>query len=570
MIGGIGGSGLNLISRNPYAAVTRIPAVNPAPQTSQLSAFQVDRLRSVHGDIVKALRSLGDLQETMAIRPSKVVADRVELASSSPLSLNIVATPTTLSSVEEVNATPTSFTPFGPSFAGSSTSEPTIGGTYTGTTDETLTFEVRRGGTVGSSRMRFRVKDGAGNVIDNVLIPTDTPSDTVFALSTGLTVSFSSGALTKNDTFTVDVSASVGSAVDPNKPFDGVRNDNPGLELGTSVTDGSFEVNGTSVAVNASDTLQDVVDRITATVPDVTAVFDAATERLLLNRETPGAAPDIAIGSDTSGFVAATKLDAASAVPGLDDERVVAMSSVAAFAGVSAGTLQVNGRSIAIDPTSDSLEDVLASVSGASTGVTASFDEGAMEVRLRADVNGTAIELDDGGTGFFAAIGIDAGLHEPDTPARLSPRAHRLHIASRAAEDLRGVKSTINRIFSRLGGSALQGSSTARTMLSVLADTVREAFGADEDATRVRSPFGLRFDLSDGAKELFSFDQQEQRAFRTTFGRGDQATRTFLLGSNQSDGPRGFVEAMTDALQVFDQKLRSEFGSTGVLFSGVA
>ena len=40
------------------------------------------------------------------------------------------------------------------------------------------------------------------------------------------------GEVEKNDTFTVSVSTSVGSAVDPDLPFNGTHNQNPNLEAG--------------------------------------------------------------------------------------------------------------------------------------------------------------------------------------------------------------------------------------------------------------------------------------------------------------------------------------------------
>jgi hypothetical protein len=76
---------------------------------------------------------------------------------------------------------PTSFTPFGPSFAGSSTSPPTVGGTYSGADGtDTLTFRVLAGGFVGTPilPLRLGVFNGQGTQIDTLTftnLPANTP-----------------------------------------------------------------------------------------------------------------------------------------------------------------------------------------------------------------------------------------------------------------------------------------------------------------------------------------------------------------------------------------------------------
>ena len=132
---------------------------------------------------------------------------------------------------------------------------------------------------------------------------------------------------------------SVGSAVDPDKPFDGTRTNNPNLEYGFSVTAGSFEVNGVTVNVSASDTVNAVLNRITQSAAGVTATFDAATETVLLNQKTQGETPTIVLSNDTSGFVQAMKLASAVPVPGTDADPDKTFATVSQFASIQSGTI---------------------------------------------------------------------------------------------------------------------------------------------------------------------------------------------------------------------------------------
>jgi hypothetical protein len=106
-------------------------------------------------------RALERLERALGSGAAARAAARVR--SASDLGLDPNGAPTTLGSTEEVNATPTSFGPFGPGFAGGSTSLPTVTGIYNGTADDVLTFSVTKGGTVGSADdLKIQVKDGGG------------------------------------------------------------------------------------------------------------------------------------------------------------------------------------------------------------------------------------------------------------------------------------------------------------------------------------------------------------------------------------------------------------------------
>ena len=321
---------------------------------------------------------------------------------------------TTLESGEEVNTTLTSFTPVNPSFGPSSTTQPTIGGIYGGNQGTTtLELKANDNGTVGvSGTLRFDVKDGNTTIetIDFGGLAADTP----ITLSNGLTVSLSAGTVKKNESFTVDVSTAVGSAVDPTKAFDGTGVDDPGFQSGLSVTAGSFEVNGETIDVAANDTINSVLAKIDASAAGVTASFDATREKIVLTQTTAGSSEPITLANDTSGFLAATKLDLFSPIPGgLDDETADPISTVPTLSsGISTGDLDINGVTISIDTSTDSLDDVIAAINGSAANVTASFNSSTNLVTITSNSPTADPVLADSTSGFFSGVNITPGTFQ--------------------------------------------------------------------------------------------------------------------------------------------------------------
>jgi len=402
-------------------------------------------------------------------------------ASLQPLGLRYSATFASLRSTEEVNATPTAYTPTSPSFAGASTAAPAIGGVYDGAQGSTLlTFSALHTSVVGSGLpLSFEVRDGEGSLIETVDYQ-GAAADTPVALANGLTLALGAGLVELGDGFEVSVSTT-GGVVDPNAPFDGA----PGFEAGTSVVAGAFEVNGVAIDVFADDTLLGVLARITGSAAGVTASFDSDTEQVVLTQKTAGAGPGIALANDTSGFLAATKLAGALVDPGLAPDPDRTLQDMAALAGISSGTFSLNGIAIAVDPSVDSLRDVLERIDAAGAGAVTALSVHGDRVGLRASGR-TSLVLADGTSGFFTALGVATGTFTAETQgssAFAQPTRVQAQIEAIAEElnDLLG--EGLAGFGSELGSAARQG----------LAALVREAFGratSDTGADVLRSRFG--------------------------------------------------------------------------------
>jgi hypothetical protein len=265
-----------------------------------------------------------------------------------------------------------------------------------------------------------------------------------------------------------------GTAANPAGTFDGAGASDPLLDPGVTVGPGSFQVNGVSIQVLASDSIQSVLDRITSSAAGVTAWFDTASETVRLQAKTVGATP-ITVGNDSSGFLAAVKLDTAHSTPGtgLDQTDLDApIANVPALSGVRAGAVTVNGESISVNPQVHSLRSVVSAID-ALPGVSATITE-AGQVNISGEAVGGKLELSDT-TGLLGLLGISVGTATGRPDVIEAGGASALD-AGRAIEDLAGAVGRLNQaVASLFGGRHL--SSVAKTKIAELFADAREALG---------------------------------------------------------------------------------------------
>lgn len=516
--------------QNIASAVRIRPAGNVAG--SQAPAAKIDADTRI--DLVRARTSLLQLyssleelaeQTNVSSRFRAVLPD----AESSPgLSLNLVETAATLASVEEINASPTSFTPFGPAWDGSSSALLTIGGEYDGSAGSgNLSFEVRRAGTHGEDNLRIRVRDTDNSIIRNFNIRRNDAPDQQYDLQNGLYFTLGAGSVTNRDTSSAQVFDAIGSVVDPNMPLGGVRNNNPNLQFGSpAIVDGSFMLNNTAIAVNTTDSINDVIDRINQSSAGTTATFNSATERIEFLQDTTGSLPTIDLQSDTSNFLEATKLDTASVVPGTDDESTVVFANVAEFSSVQSGNIIINGEQIAIDSGSDSLTTVIDKINASSAGVVATFDTGSQRLRLQAAESTQNFEIDDNGTGFFAAVNIVDGRIEPDSVSRGLSRRRSYEVADTFSD----IFSELNFLFR---DNSFRGKGeNAGIFRGSLESAVGAILGSDSKGTA----FGLEIDKSASARRRGDFAVIDRQAFTTSLQQRGDDVLSFLSDDESGAG----------------------------------
>lgn len=561
-IAGIFAASGSVTFQAPESARARLSSASTT--TSSASSAHYSDMSTIHRRVADLSRALDEAHDVFeALRTGTQAAGRGEAISASELGIDPTPRHSTLESTEEANTVPTSYTPFGPSWTGSSSSEVTIGGTYNGDQgDDTLRLRVTsRTRTVGGSRdINIRVYDRAGTrTLENIIHRSGDPPGTPIALSNGLTVSLGAGDAERNDEFFVDVSTSVDSEIDPDLAFDGTRNDNPNLEPGLPITAGAFTVNGETISVADDDTVAAVLDRINASAAGVTAIYDPATELVSFERDDAGAL-DITITGDSSGFLDSMKLTGATVVLGSDTgEEGVTMAEVDVLSTTAAGSITINDTAIAIDPDSDSLLDVLDAINTSDAGVTASFDTDSLRVTIASDSASGTVAIEDGGTNFTTNVEIDPGTYQGRRGAQLS------RIMARKAQR---ALAKVNDAFERLQDTQLNDSSAQATLASVVTSIEGVMGTALEDSEELLGDAGLSYDLD--ADEVDQLVDMSSTLFERALRSSDGAElKGAMVGSLQDDDD-GLLGLMSAAVDNIEEALRRSTGDVGVYLSTYA
>lgn len=192
--------------------------------------------------------------------------------------------------------------------------------------------------------------------------------------------------------------------------------------FGEVVRPGTITINGKQISVGATDSLQDLFDKISAaTGGAVSGSYDPATDKIRL----AGAGP-IILGSatDTSNFLDVARLYnngteeiVSSGALGRANlsANVSASNLVTAISdgGSGAGEFKINGMSISFNAATDSIQAILDRINGSAAGVTATYDrltdQFVLSNRTAGDVG---IALEDVTGNFLTATGLLAGTLE--------------------------------------------------------------------------------------------------------------------------------------------------------------
>lgn len=338
-----------------------------------------------------------------------------------------------------------------------------------------------------------------------------------------------------------------GAVVNPDLPLGGVRNQNPNLQYGSAaIEDGNFDLNGENISVLKMDTLNDVVNRINQSNAGVAAVFNPTTERIEFVHNTLGSSGTIDLQNDTSGFLAATKLDSLNVVDGIDPETVQALDNVAAFSTVQSGEVVINGRQVAIDTANDSLSTVLDKINNSGAGVVATFDSASQQVLIEANESTSVLEIDSNGTGLFAALNIPEGRVDPEAVSRGISRRRSYEIADATTD----VFEKLNQLFNN-STFVGKGQNAAR-FRAPLETAIRAAFGGASEGDIL----GLGFDSSSSARLRGDFTSIDRREFTSNLQRRGNLVRDFLAGKNDEEGlVKNLLVASQQALNAVNQSL---------------
>jgi len=191
------------------------------------------------------------------------------------------------------------------------------------------------------------------------------------------------------------------------------------LPIATLIRAGEFSVNGSRVTVAATDSLQDVLDRISTTTGGaVTASYDPTLDKVRLS-----SGGEIVLGSanDTSNFLGALGLNN-NGTPEILSPKALGVVSVSkaitnanlrntvtAVDGSGNGSFSINGVSLSYNVNTDSVSTVLSRINASAAGVTASYDRLADRFTLTNKTTGdTGLAVSEAAGGLLDALGLGA------------------------------------------------------------------------------------------------------------------------------------------------------------------
>ena len=373
-----------------------------------------------------------------------------------------------------------SFAPANPSFSGSSTSVPTISGSYTGSQDDVFTFIAQGAGTiasVGTDLIKFEVYNSQNSKITEVELGTNYQPGTAVAVIDGINVAFSAGTVSTNpskDEFSVNVFA-------------------------PSLSNGSFSVNGITINVSSSDSMSDVLNKISNSFAGVAASYDSGAEQIVLTQKTPGSSYQIILGTDTSGFLEEGKLTNAQQVLGIDDLNggdQIPIAQVSSLSSINDGTFSINGVQISVDTATESLDDIINKINNSAANVTASLDLASGLLSVTSNNPQATLVLENGTSNFFSGVNITEGTFSPSTASSV----HRV-----GAQWSRTLRSDFEQLGRSLNAFVRQnihtGSPSANSLQAAIASTFESFSDRYSSNSRILdSGFGIRFDFIDPSR----------------------------------------------------------------------
>ncbi|HZM03810.1 MAG TPA: flagellar filament capping protein FliD [Candidatus Saccharimonadales bacterium] len=254
-------------------------------------------------------------------------------------------------------------------------------------------------------------------------------------------------------------------------------NDVSGLVLSSAgfanpLTAGTFAVNGQTVTLATSDTLQSVFDKISAaTSGAVTGSYNASTDEISLSSSAP-----IVLGSatDTSNFLQAAELynnggNTITSVSGLGGVNLsnpmdnANLSTTISDGGSGAGEFAINGVAINFNASTNSVNDVLQKINDSTAGVTATYDSlnGRFELTNKTPGD-VGISLQDVTGNFLAGTGLSGGTLQ---------RGNNLLYSINGGGTLTSQSNTINGNSSGVTGLSITALGVGSTTVSVSSDT---------------------------------------------------------------------------------------------------
>lgn len=258
---------------------------------------------------------------------------------------------------------------------------------------------------------------------------------------------------------------------------------NPAANLNSSgiaseIVGGTFTINGVQLTVDpAAQSLSGLLSAINSSGAGVTATYNAGTDTVTVENSTGGDTSLINFGAsgDESNILSILGLTQATQSTGgggsttaTSTRHLAAINpstelSSGSYAGgaVTAGVFSINGISISIDPSADSILDVLERINSSDAQVTASYDTSTDTVRVVAKTLGSRT-VNFGGAGdtsnFLAVTNLSAATQTAGNDAQFTVNGGAV------------LTRNTNSVSDAIGGVTLNLRSTGASTVTVASD----------------------------------------------------------------------------------------------------
>ncbi len=183
----------------------------------------------------------------------------------------------------------------------------------------------------------------------------------------------------------------------------------------SAIKAGTFYINDKPIEVKTTDTINTIVNKITASSAGVKATVDAGGQ-ITLTQNTAGKDNKITLGSEgTTNFFTAAGITQGNVTPGVNSDGSSVLNDV--FTGANAitgGYFSINGTFFSVDPTKDTIDTIVNKINSSTTaGVTAFYNPNTGSISLTSQTAGakdiTLGTAADDDSNFLQKIGLVQG-----------------------------------------------------------------------------------------------------------------------------------------------------------------
>ena len=303
------------------------------------------------------------------------------------------------------------------------------------------------------------------------------------------------------------------------------------LPVGRTITAGTFTVDGTPITITTSDTLNDVLAKITAPPGSITASYNAVTDQIDLVK---GGGGSISLGAsnDTSNFLQAMRLSSGSSPVAssttLSSPRLsgsIDSANLSGWAGTGVeDSVTINGVAVDYNSATDSLQSLINKINSSTAGVTATYDFSAGKFLLTNKSTGNVgITVTDGmgGGGLAAAMGLTTGTLTSGADAVFTVNGggnitSRSNTLDESAHGITGLSVTANSIGTEtvtVSGDAASTKAALNTFIekyNAVQNAIDKYTKVTVDGTKVSSS------VLSGSRELASISRELRRMLYAT------------------------------------------------------